>query len=131
MKTNNIKRAFMSITLMLILSSGLFARTIILNDNHTTKNNCINPAVNVTTEAEVEIKLESWMTSVEEFNKMAEIMKNANRTELTTLQDFELIPVIEPWMSDITHFITNGNKIFQTIGFTNDFNLYTIINSLK
>ncbi len=104
MKTINNKKTAVIFTITLFLS--FFIAPIVLaeqNDSSIWEEN-----------VEMELKVEPWMTNIEEFNKMTAQLHAQNQAYISEECTEESIPV-EPWMSDLSYFNRIENNKLETI----------------
>jgi hypothetical protein len=127
MKTNIIKTTIMSLAFMLVFSVGIMAMNNTSEDKH---HNAGSMFINHE-DAEPEMEIEAWMTSTEEYYKMASFMKRVNTIINPEEQNSEVVPRVEPWMSDITHFMTNGNRLFKHLPLKQNEDLNSLSVTLK
>ncbi len=94
MKTINNKKTIVSIFIFSLFLSLFFTPSV----NAEERNYCITEEVD-----EQELEIEPWMTSVEEFNKLKDELREQSQVLLLEECIEEPIPV-EPWMFDVSYF---------------------------
>ncbi len=94
MKTINNKKTAVSIFIFSLFLSFFIAPSITAEN----KSNCVTVEVE-----EQELEIEPWMTSVEEFNKMKDELREHYLAPYSEECYEEPIPV-EPWMYDVSFF---------------------------
>ena len=94
MKTINNKKTIVSIFIFSLFLSLFITPSV----NAEERNYCITEEVD-----EQELEIEPWMTSVEEFNKLKDELREQSQVLLLEECIEEPIPV-EPWMFDVSYF---------------------------